>query len=326
MDYYSEYEKPNAKPDLETTLEALKSHQEGVPDATLLYGFSGLTRDQVEFTVKPIWEGINPAYRRKVMRQLVETSEANIELEYRSVGFLGLQDPDPGVREAAIEVLWEDESLELMNQLVFLALNDPEAQVRAAAVTGLGRFILKGELGDLPEDETRVAREAAVQLLTAEEEAILVRRRALEAIANCGHAIVPSAIKAAYQGDDPQMRASALFAMGRTYDPVWEDIVLNELDSDDPAMRYEAARASGELEILEAVPKLGQFVLEDDREILEVAVWSLGEIGGKEAMRILDALAEKAEDEDDEDLIQAVEDALGNASLAGDDLWTIPVD
>jgi hypothetical protein len=85
-------------------------------------------------------------------------------------------------------------------------------------------------------------------------------------------------------------------------------------------MRYEAARASGELEIAEAVPQLGRLSRENDREIQNVAIWSLGEIGGTQAMRLLSVLAEEAEEAEDDDLIEIIEDAIGSASLVGDEL------
>ena len=103
--------------------------------------------------------------------------------------------------------------------------------------------------------------------------------------------------------------------MGCTYDDRWSEIIMQEIESDDAEIRYEAARAAGSLELEEAIPKLARLALDDDREILEVAIWSLGEIGGNEAMRILNLLAEKAEDEDDQDLIQAIDEAIGNATL-----------
>ncbi len=87
------------------------------------------------------------------------------------------------------------------------------------------------------------------------------------------------------------------------------------LQSDDPEMRYEAARAAGELMIEDAIKHLRKLVLDDDREVKEVAIWSLGEIGGSEATRILQRLANDAENSDDEELIEAIEDALGSATM-----------
>jgi hypothetical protein len=316
---YSDYDTPPAKPDLAETLAALQANEPHRPDTTVFYGLSGLVREEL-IELYRVWERLAPAYRRTVMRELVEMSEANFEMDYRAVGILGLNDPDPGVREAAVEVLWEDNSLELMSLLVQIAATDEVREVRAAAVSALGRFILMGELGDLPEDEVHPAQNIVVRLLTSDDEDYSVRRRALEAISNCSHEIVPRAIQTAYEGENHAMRVSAIFAMGRSCDNRWDEIVLHEIENSDAEIRYEAARASGELEISEAVPGLARLALEDEREIQEVAIWSLGEIGGREAMRILTLLAEKIEAEGDEALLEVVEDAIGTAALMSDDL------
>ena len=232
----------------------------------------------------------------------------------------------PEVREAAVELLWEDESLALMNRLIDMALDDEATAVRAAAASALGRFILLGELGDLPEAETVKAQDAAVSILNNLDEDVDVRRRALEAIANCGHEIVDEAIREAYDSADHRMQISAVFAMGRTYDQQWNEFVLQQLDSDDPEMRYEAARAAGELEIEEAVPALTRLALDNDREIKEVAIWSLGEIGSREATRILERLATEAKRKSDDELLEAIEDAIGTASLGGGSLYLMRLD
>jgi len=306
-------------PDIETTLAALESGDEDSFNATILYGLSDLSADDIE-RLKPVWEGLTVTYRQKLVQQLVETAETNFDLNYHALAVYGLSDEYPSVRETSIELLWEDESLELMGRLIDLAQWDEVIAVRAAAVGELGRFILLGELGDLPEAETIRAQDTVISLLNDEDEDVEVRRRALEAISNCGHEIVDEAIDEAYHSNDERMRASALFAMGRTCDARWEPIVLREIDSPDPAMRYEAARASGELEIAEAVPQLARLSRENDREIQNVAIWSLGEIGGTQAMRLLSALAEEAQEAEDEDLIEVIEDAIGSASLVGDEM------
>jgi hypothetical protein len=301
--------------DLQQALDALQSRAEARTSKTLLFGLSGLSASDRE-RFEAAWHNLDAGYRRRVLRDLLAFAEANIEMDYRQVGIAGMGDDDPAVREIAIELLWEDETLEVMNHLINVAAHDSGAAVRAAATTALGRFILLGELGDLPEQDTVAAQEIAIRLLQDPNEPVEVKRRALEAIANCSHPIVPGAIEAAYESDEHWMRVSSLYAIGRSCDERWESIVLEALETDDAEMRYEAARAAGELEIAEAVPLLGRLLLDNDREILEVVVWSLGEIGGKEAIRILEALAETAEETEDDDLMEAVEDAIGNASLA----------
>ena len=312
-----DYETNLKRPDLKTTLDALK---ESVVNSTVYYGLSGLEPADLK-QLTPVWEELDPTYRRKLLQELVDTAEANFELDYSVLGHFALADSDAGVREAAIDLLWEDESLELLNRLVDMAQEDESVPVRAAAASALGRFILLGELGDLPESEAYRAQDTAVNILNDQVEDIDVRRRALEAIANCGHEIVDEAIREAYDSPDRRMQISSVFAMGRTYDEQWNEFVLQQVDSDDPEMRYEAARAAGELELEEAVPALTRLALDDDREVKEVAIWSLGEIASRESVRVLESLAEEARRLDDDELREAIEDALGTASLGSSNLY-----
>jgi HEAT repeat protein len=317
---FSEEIQERPQPMFAETVEALKAGEDGTITATVFYGLSGLAAQDIK-RLKPVWDALSAEYREKVMRRLVDVSEANFELEYNSIGFLGLSDRDSEVRRAAIDVLWENQSLELMSRLIELALRDEAIDVRASAASALGRFILLGELGDLPERETIRAQEAVIKLLNSQTEPVEVRRRALEAIANCSNEIVEPAISLAYGGDDHQMRVSSVFAMGRSCDDErWSKTVLKELQSSDTEMRFEAARAAGELEISEAVILLGRLAAGDDREIREVAIWSLGEIGGKKAMKVLGHLADEAEAADDSELMALIDDALGSASLVDGEL------
>lgn len=304
------------QPDFNTALDALKTSDKSGSDSTIFYGLSGLQPADVQH-LRPVWETLPASYRRKLMRTLVDVSETNFELDYGTFARFGLTDSDPGVREAAIDVLWEDNSLDLMQRLIVIARSDDSREVRAAATSALGRFILAGELGELPQTEATKAQDAVIGILNNLAEDVDVRRRALEAIANCGHEIVEGAIDDAYNGDDRRMQISAVFAMGRTCDDRWSEQVIRELDSEDAEMRYEAARAAGELELEEAIPHLSRLAFDKDVEIKDVAIWSLGEIGGKEAVRVLNLLAKDVRASGDDELGNAIEEALGNATLGG---------
>jgi hypothetical protein len=309
------------RPTIAITLEALrKGAEDHNPAAILFYGLSGLSELELA-KIKPIWTELTDEYRKKLMQRLAETSETDFEMDYHAIGMMGLDDALPEIRQAAIEILWEDESLELMQKLMLLAQLDPSIEVRAAALTGLGRFILLGELGDLPEAEIIPAQNVAIKILKDEFVDVDIRRRALEAISNSSHEILPGAIQRAYRSSEHRMKVSSVFAMGRSYDERWGDIVLRELESEHDELRYEAARAAGELELDEAVPLLARLLADEDREIKEVSIWSLGEIGGREALRILNAILEVAEEAEDEDLIEAIEDAIGTASFASGDIF-----
>jgi HEAT repeat protein len=311
--------KPVEKPTLDVTLAALRAEEPGAVSAAIYYGLSGLTEAELE-KLRAVWPALSADYRRKVMQELAETSELNFDLDYRAIGLLGLKDEDAAVREAAIETLWIDESPELMNRLLEMAQWDEANEVRAAVLVALGRFVLLGEYGELSEDQVTKLHEVIINLWTDEQEDLNVRRRALEAIANSSHEIVPDAIEEAYESREPLLKISAVFAMGRSCDERWKDWVLREMNGPDAELRYEAARAAGEIGIAEAIPLLGRLAMGNDRETQEVAIWSLGEIGGREALRILSALADDAQKAEDDELIEAVDEAISSASLVGEDL------
>jgi HEAT repeat protein len=109
------------------------------------------------------------------------------------------------------------------------------------------------------------------------------------------------------------MRESAVLAMGRSMRPTWFPYIERELKSPSPALRYEAARAVGELgedgrPLLAALLPL---VDDDDAEIAQAAIWALGQVGGASARRLLERLARSKDDARS----QAASDALEELSL-----------
>jgi hypothetical protein len=99
--------------------------------------------------------------------------------------------------------------------------------------------------------------------------------------------------------------------MGRSCDLRWQKIILTELQSDAPSMRYEAALAAGEMMLRSAVPILARLIEDADAEVRDASIWALGQIGGQQAKDILlDAL----EDADDY-TASAIEEALAEQAL-----------
>jgi HEAT repeat protein len=143
-----------------------------------------------------------------------------------------------------------------------------------------------------------------------------VRRRALESIAYAYSQEVLAALEMAYYDDDDQMRLSAIVGMGRSCDQRWRDIILEELENTTPAIRYEAALASGELRLQQAVPALARLLEDADLQVRHASIWALGQIGGTQAKELLLADYDLA----DADTRAALEDALAEQALAEGDL------
>jgi HEAT repeat protein len=300
---------------LETTLQLLQTVGEGAISADLMYGLEGLSDEQVQI-LGPAWTSLDEDARRRIILALTEASETNFEFNFWSMGRFALHDQSAAVRALSIELLWEDESADLMDAFLALAQDDESAEVRAAAVVALGRFMLLGEMEAIDQAAVDRAQDILHDIWVNEREDLEVRRRALESLASSSHEAVEDAINEAYASEEHRMKASALFAMGRTYDQRWAPIVLEELESNDQELRFEAARAAGELELEDAIPVLTEIAFDDDVEIRDTAIWSLGEIGGREALRVLNVLSEGAQETEDEDLILALDDAIAAATLS----------
>ncbi|WP_119072211.1 HEAT repeat domain-containing protein [Aggregatilinea lenta] len=293
------------------------------PDASFtaeaIYSLSDLDGAQWD-AFRAAWPDLSAERRRNLVLRLVETAETNFELDFSAIIHMALQDPDSEVRRSAVEGVLEDAAMNTIERVIQMALHDPFSDVRAAATRTLGLFVLRGELGKLPDYFNTRLQDAVLALYYDLHEDFDVRRRALEAISNCGREGVKDLIHEAYQSDDLPMRVSAVYAMGRSCDETWAKQILDELSSDEPELRYEAARASGELELQKALPRLIELAYDDDREIQEAAIWAMGEIGGSTARKVLNELAALADDAGDDELNDAIAEAQSMATLAGQDL------
>ncbi len=238
--------------------------------------------------VREAWLGLPLELRREIINRLAELAEADFEVNFGAVFRIGLDDGDAEVRTTAIEGLWEDEDVRLVPLLAARLRTDEDAGVRAAAATSLGRFVLLGELDKIRPIPKAAAYEALLAACEDATETLEVRRRALESLAYVDNETVAGLIRQAYAAPEEKMRVSAVFAMGRSADTRWAQQVRQELFSPNPELRYEAARACGELQLIEAVSELAELAEDADPEVQEAALWALGQIGGDQARKILE--------------------------------------
>ena len=295
-------------------LGSLGSGTDAIP-VSLLYPLSDLTGKPLdEFRAE--WDTLPLEQRRRLVRALVAFAEARFEVNFDAIFTHCLTDPDKEIRAAAVDGLWENQQVSLIGPFLTMMRSDPSARVRSAAATGLGRFVLAGELEKLePAVQSRIMTELLTTFHLAGE-SVDVRRRALESAAYACTAEVLEILDLAYFDDDEKLRLSAVVGMGRTCDRRWADNLLVELNSGSAAMRYEAAIACGELGLRQAVPDLANLMHDADRQVRDASIHALGQIGGTEAK---DALLSAYDDADD-DTRTALDDALAEHALADGDL------
>lgn len=320
--YDFEDEPLEERPTFEQALQALQQGHEPEDDVVLVYGLSSLTDEQIEHLM-PVWRGLDADYRHLILQMLTDEIQSNYELSYDQLALQGLADDDERIRRTSIELLVTSEDPSHIRLLLHHAAKDGAILVRMDALRGIATFCRDGAYESLSQkqvDQIEALAKARVSADVESEE----RGAALELLAAVDAASA-QLIRDAYQSGDTGLKASALVAMGYTADAdEWREIVLHELEQASPYAVREAIRASGALELTEAVPVLARLLDDEDIDARETIVWSLGEIGGKESMRILNALAEAAEENEDDDLLEKIEDALANASLAdGSDFFNI---
>jgi len=276
--------------------------------ARFLPRLSDLENPELEF-LKETWSKIPLWRKRALMEDIEELCKDDYLVSYESLGVFAAEDEDALVRLHAVRTLWEFENKNLVPTFVRLLRNDPDVDVRAASASALGQYLYLGELDELP---VKILKEIEVLLLDIsqgnEEEA--VRRAALESLGFSSREEVPALIEAAFNSGEVGWRTSALFAMGRSRNELWNNLVLSMLNNNQPDLRLEAARAAGELEITQAVPILLELLDDPSDSIRDASIWSLSQIGGEGVRDRLGMLFDEAEDDREIDYLESALDNL----------------
>jgi HEAT repeat protein len=281
-----------------------------------LPAFSDLSRESMR-TVEAVWPTIDPATRHRLISEAIDLAEENVQYRFDRLCRLALRDSDSEVRRLAITGLWEDETRSLLEELIEIARSDDSIDVRAAAIALLGDALRR--LADDASEPDLVERigELVLGVAADDRQQALIRRRAVEAVGALEQSTqTREIILDAYQHGDATLEAGALLAMGRSLESRWRTIVRAALGSEDPEIRFEAARALGMIGTSDDIPDLSELTLEEDTDVRQAAIASLGEIGGPGAVRVLRNLAGEASEGDQE----AIDDALDAALLSSDPL------
>lgn len=287
----------------------------------LLRGLSGLDRAGLS-TVRQAWLRIAAPRRRQIITGLTEMTEDDMELDFEDLFQTFLSDPDEEARAGAVAALWESTDQRLVDPMIALMQKDPSPRVRAAAGLTLGHFAMLAADGKLRGGRAARLLDALLHTFRSGDDAQNtpeVRRNAVEAAAFFSDdPRVAQAIKDAYADGDLLLRAGAIAAMGFTYDLTWAPLVVKELSSAEPELRFEAARSAGDLELQSAVPRLIAMTEDPDPEVCLMAATALGEIGGKAAQAALQKLTRGP----NEALAEAAEEALQELLFNADPLST----
>ena len=269
------------------------------PDKELTSGglaqLSGLI-DEEQLAFAGAWNDIPATRRLEILTRLSDLADDSAEMDFYSIFCHALHDNEPSVRTQAIQGLWETDDRRTIPRLVERLEQDSSDDVRASAAQVLGHFAALGDSGKLVKRDTDRVWNALIAALEDDDEPLTVRRRALEAIAVFRNPELRSWIQWAYDHAESLLRQSAIYAMGRTCDPVWLDILVDEMESEDSGMRFEAANAARDVGDTSTLPHLAELVADLDSQVAMAALQSIAGIGGTKARAILRAYAENADE------------------------------
>ena len=306
---------------MQQTIEALLDDSK-ILSPRYLYHLSDLSPEACK-ELRDIWPNISLDRRRAILADLEVFSDSNPLLDFSNLCIMTLSDTDPQVRITAIQTLWLELSSEHVDRLLKIIDEDENIDVKAMAVSALANFVYSGEIEEIPsEDYTRV-KDRLVALLQGTEHSI-IRQKALEAFGFSNHPLLDHQIEDALEMDDDEWAASALIAMGRSYNRKWEPHVLDFIEHDNPILRMEASKAAGEMELKQASKKLFNLLNDDDKDVRAATIWSLSAIGGEGVMEALESLLEITEDDEEADLIdEAIDNLIFNEGLEDFQLFDI---
>jgi len=263
-----------------------------------------------------VWPRVALARKLLLLDRLNARASEDTLVSFDDLGRALLTDDEPEVRIRAMRLLVECEDVRLVPTYIALLTQDSDAAVRAEAASMLGIFVQLGEFDDIPDHVHHQIEDVLLEVLNGEDKPS-VRRRVLEALGFSSRDEIPVLIESAFNRQDPDWQASAIFAMGRSNDERWTDKVLRMIASENRHVRLAAVQAAGELELKLARPLLLRLLEdEDDEAIAGAAIWSLSQIGGEDVRIYLQNLLDKVEDDDDQAAL--LEEALDNLAFTED--------
>lgn len=288
---------------VQPVIEALLDTSHVFP-ARYLPFFSDISEQGLK-AVRESWPLVAVDRKISLLSDLELAMESDSLLSFDAIGKFVLQDEEPQVRSRAISLLWESDDFLYLEALMEMLESDPSDLVQISAAAGLGRFVLMGELDEIPKRLHKIAL-SSLRKKQAEKLSKDLQQEILKSLAYTGSAEVNRQIEQAHSDPDPTWQIAAVIAMGRTADERWESKVLNDIDSDLTVVQNEAVKAAGEIELESArIPLLD--MLEsgiNDLELRLHVVWALARIGGEDVKESLQILLEEAEDEEETDVIE----------------------
>jgi HEAT repeat protein len=277
-----------------------------------LQSFSDITQEDLA-KVKKVWPRVSQQRKVKLIQELENLMQIDTLISCDDFGLFALDDDDPIIKSEAISLLWECVDLNLASRFINILQEDKDPDLSAAAAAGLGKFVLLGELEEIPQKQAKKVLDTLIQKYLSSQNSLL-QQSILESLGYASNEQIASFIIEALNQPEKEWIISALFAISRSANEDWAKVVLDKLNDLDPDIQLEAIKAAGELEITDAkdtIIEILELSLPED-EIHLQAIWSLSMIGGADVRNLFEKMLEFSDSEKE---IAMIEMALENLEL-----------
>jgi HEAT repeat protein len=294
---------------LSVVLSALLDKNQLFPSKLLPF-FSDIASSDLE-EIKKIWPKITLERRISLLSELEEMMGEDTLLCCDELGKFALTDDFPEVRVAAISLLGECDDPKIARVYIDMLDNDDSESVQISAAEALGKFVLLGELEEIPSSTSKLSYEALTLKLKSKSSKEL-QQELLKSLAYSSNPKITPMIEAAFLNPDPSWKLAAIISMGRSADERWEKPILQMIKSENPEFQSEAIKAAGELSLSPARMMLIQLLEneEDDMELRFNAIWALSKIGGDNVKSVLQQILEETADDEEAQIIETALEEL----------------
>jgi predicted nucleic acid-binding protein len=199
---------------------------------------------------------------------------------------------------------------------------EPE-ELRAKAAISLGPILEHTSITEFDDPDDIVVSPAIYQHLRDSLHELyrdtaapkLVRRRALEAAVRAPDDWQKKAIAEDYESRDREWVVTAVFCM--QFVPGFERQIVEALDDPDPDIHRHAVQAAANFEVEGAFPHIRNLLRSEpaDKDLLLAAIEATGSLRPNDAFELLESFI----DSEDEDIAEAVQEAIGMADALGED-------
>lgn len=279
-------------------------------DLQFLQFFSDISYDDLK-KVKKVWSKVTQQRKVSLLQELENLMRIDTLISCDDFGVFALDDEDPVIKSQAINLLWECVDQNLATRFMSLLLEDKDPALSASAASGLGKFVLLGELDEIPKDLWKKIQNTLVEKYVSTSDQQL-KQSILESLGYISSPQINDFITEAIKRPEKEWVLSALFAISRSANENWSKIILKKLDDLDPDVQLEAIKAAGELEIADAKETIIELLESSspEEEIHLQAIWSLSMIGGNDIQVLFQKMIDSSDSEKEAAMLEMAMDNL----------------